>query len=94
MLSVVEHGFCEPGEVDAFFALENLLAPGGRLPLNTSGGNLAECYMHGLELVLEAVRQIRGTSTSQVADANVSMVIGGPMTTPVSSLILGSQETL
>jgi len=94
MLSVVEHGFCEPGEVDAFFALENLLAPGGRLPLNTSGGNLAECYMHGLELVLEAVRQIRGTSTSQVAGADVSMVIGGPMTTPVSSLILGSQETL
>ena len=40
--------------------------PGGRLPaLNTSGGNLAECYIHGFELVLEAVRQVRGTSTAR-----------------------------
>jgi acetyl-CoA acetyltransferase len=94
MMSVVEHGFCAPEAVDTFFTLENLLAPGGALPLNTSGGNLAECYMHGLELVLEAVRQVRGTSTSQVPGAEVSMVIGGPMTTPVSSLILGAESTL
>jgi hypothetical protein len=44
--------------------------------------------MHGLELVIEAVRQVRGTSTSQVKDANVSMVVSGPMVTPVSDLIL------
>ena len=71
-----------------------LLAPHGNLPLNTSGGNLAECYMHGLELQLEAVRQIRGQSTSQVPGAAISMVIAGPMVTPVSSLILGSAERL
>ena len=43
---------------------------------------------------MEAVRQLRGTSTAQVPDVNVSMVISGPMVTPVSSMILGSGETL
>jgi len=74
--------------------LDNLLAPKGRIPLNTSGGNLAECYMHGLELSIEAVRQLRGTSPNPVPDAEVSMVCAGPMVTPVSSVIYGSEATL
>src|SRR5262249_48621751 len=81
-------------EAEEFLTFENLTAPKGRLPLNTSGGNLAECYMHGLELQLEAVRQIRGTSTNQVPDAPVSMVCSGPMVTPVSSVIFGSEATV
>ena len=48
----------------------------------------------GLELQLEAIRQIRGTSTSQVPDAEVSMVCSGPLVTPVSSMILGAEATL
>jgi acetyl-CoA acetyltransferase len=94
LMSLVEHGFFKPSEAEEFLTLENLTAPKGRLPLNTSGGNLAECYMHGLELQIEAVRQIRGTSTNQVPDARVSMVCSGPMVTPVSSLIFGSEATL
>jgi acetyl-CoA acetyltransferase len=94
LMSLVEHGFFAAEEANAFLVPENLLAPSGRLPLNTSGGNLAECYMHGLELQVEAVRQLRGDSTAQVPDAHVSMVISGPMVTPVSSMILGSAETL
>ncbi len=70
------------------------MAPTGKLPLNTSGGNLAECYMHGLELQIEAVRQIRGASTAQVPKADVSIVISGPMVTPVSSMIFGTEATL
>lgn len=91
LISMVEHGFCEPDECNDFFTIENFRAPDGILPLNTSGGNLAECYMHGLELITEAVRQIRGTSPNQVSDVEISMVTSGPMVQPVSSMILATE---
>ncbi|HLZ72782.1 MAG TPA: acetyl-CoA acetyltransferase [Dehalococcoidia bacterium] len=88
LLAMAEHGFFAPEEADAFCTVENLTWPHGKLPINTSGGNLAECYMHGLELVNEAVRQVRGESTCQVENCRVSLVIGGPVAAPVSSLLL------
>jgi acetyl-CoA acetyltransferase len=88
LMSIVEHGFCAPEEAEEFCTFENLTAPNGKLPINTSGGNLAECYMHGLELITEAVRQVRGDSTSQAPNVKVSMVVSGPMVQPVSDLIL------
>jgi acetyl-CoA acetyltransferase len=94
LMSLVEHGFFGAEEANEACVREQLIAPRGRLPLNTSGGNLAECYMHGLELQLEAVRQVRGESPNQVPDADVSMVCSGPMVTPVSSLIFGSAAAL
>jgi hypothetical protein len=87
-MSIVEHGFCAPEEVNEFCTFENLTWPDGKLPLNTSGGNLAECYTHGFELVTEAARQIRGTSTSQVEGAKISFVGAGPAAAPVSNLLL------
>ncbi len=94
LMSLVEHGLVKAEEANEFLVPKNLLAPSGKMPLNTSGGNLAECYMHGLELVIESVRQIRGTAINQVPRNDAAIIMGGPMVTPVSSLILGSEATL
>ncbi|MEZ5595914.1 MAG: hypothetical protein R3E84_05905 [Pseudomonadales bacterium] len=94
LMAMVEHGFCSPEDCNRFFVKERFFAQGGELPLNTSGGNLAECYMHGLGLNIEGVRQVWGESTNPVRDVDVSMVISGPMVTPVSSCIFGSEATL
>jgi hypothetical protein len=94
VMALAEHGFFSPEEANEFLTLDNLTAPAGRLPLNTSGGNLAECYMHGFELVLEAVRQVRGSATSQARRNDVALVIGGPMVAPASNLMLGSEAVL
>lgn len=61
-------GFCGPGEAKDFVA-EGNLGPDGSLPCNTHGGLIGEGYIHGLNLVLEAVRQLRGTAANQVPGA-------------------------
>jgi acetyl-CoA acetyltransferase len=94
VMSMIEHGFCTYEDADEVLTFENLIAPSGRLPLNTSGGNLAECYVHGFELQVEAVRQLRGTSTSQVPGARVALVASGPMVAPTSDCLFGTQEVL
>jgi acetyl-CoA acetyltransferase len=94
VMSLAEHGICAPEAVDDVLTIDNLRAPDGPHPLNTSGGNLAEAYIHGFNLAVEGVRQLRGTSSNQVSDCKVALITGGPLTTPVSSLVLGSEETL
>lgn len=94
LMALVEHGLFAADEAASFCTLENLTAPGGRLPINTSGGNLAECYVHGMELLTEAVRQIRGESTAQVPGAEVSLCIAGPMVTPASTVLFGAEAVL
>jgi acetyl-CoA acetyltransferase len=89
--AIADIGFCAPEAVGEFVSHGNLLAPNGRLPFNTSGGNIAEAYIHGLQLVPEAVRQIRGESTCQVPEVELSLSVGGPGTPP-SSAILFSKD--
>jgi acetyl-CoA acetyltransferase len=94
VMSLIEHGHCSYEGAAEFITVENLTAPLGKLPLNTSGGNLAECYVHGFELHLEAVRQLRGTSPNQVSPCHVSLVAAGPMVAPTSDVVYGSREAL
>jgi len=88
IMSIENHGFCKRGEGGAFVEGGRIEWPDGELPINTSGGNLAEAYTHGFELVTEAVRKMRGTSTCQVKDAEICLVASGPGTSPVSDMIV------
>ncbi|MGV9733139.1 thiolase C-terminal domain-containing protein [Rhodococcus aetherivorans] len=93
--ALIDHGLCPPGEAaGTFMTVENLTAPNGKLPINTSGGNLADSFINGLNLAVEAVRQIRGTSTNPVEGAKTSLFIGGPMAPLVSSVLFGHEDTL
>jgi len=69
-------------------SLEGNIRLEGRLPINTAGGLPSEAYIHGLNLVTEAVRQLRGTSTAQVPGAKTCLVTGGLGSTPTSAAIL------
>ena len=87
-LSLEGYGFCGRGE-GAAFTEDGALELGGRLPVNTSGGGLSEAYVHGFNLINEGVRQLRGSSTSQVADAASCLVTAGEGV-PTSAVILRS----
>ncbi|MBV1882858.1 MAG: hypothetical protein KUG82_14570 [Pseudomonadales bacterium] len=87
LMAIAEMGFCEKEEINEFVANGNLQGPNAKLPINTSGGNLAEGYMHGFELINEAVRQVRGDSTCQVADVEHSLVVSGPGYSPGSAVL-------
>ena len=92
--AIIDHGFCTTQTAGEFITLENLVAPGGKLPINTSGGNIADGFIHGMGLVLEAVRQIRGTSTNQVPDVRLSLMAGGPGDSVTSTALFGSADAL
>ncbi len=70
-------GFVKPGEAAAFIA-ERHTAPGGKLPMNTNGGGLSYMHsgMYGMYALQESVRQMRGISPAQVADAKISVCHG------------------
>ncbi|GAB4009147.1 thiolase C-terminal domain-containing protein [Nocardioides ultimimeridianus] len=96
--SLIDHGLVPGGPAAGdFMTVENLTAPTGSLPVNTSGGNIADAFINGMGLAVEAVRQVRGTSTNQVrsgAGVETSLYIGGPMAPLGSSVLLGAESTL
>ena len=92
VMALCEMGYCKPEEVDAFVADGALEGPDARLPFNTSGGNIAEAYIHGLEMVIEAVRQSRGDSTCQAKNVELSLAVGGPGYAPGSAVLFGPAQ--
>ena len=89
VLLLLEDYFCGRGNGGPF-AASDAIRQNGKIPINTSGSGLSEVYLHGFNLINEAVRQIRGTSTSQVKDAEISLYAAAP---PVpTSAVLFSKE--
>src|SRR5699024_10119346 len=80
-------GFVGKGEGVPFIQAMHRIRPGGELTLDTSGGLMSEGYIHGMNLISEGVRQVRGTSTSQVDDVENVLVTSGTAV-PSSGLIL------
>ena len=81
-------GFCDKGQAKDFVRAGEH-ARGGRLPINTHGGQLGEAYIHGMNGVAEAVRQVRGEAVNQVDDVKNVLVTGGTGV-PTSGLILSA----
>jgi acetyl-CoA acetyltransferase len=82
-----ELGFCGRGEAAGFIRGGTPIEMHGRLPLNTHGGQLGEAYIHGVNGIAEAVRQVRGTAVNQVADVEHVLVTAGTGV-PTSGAIL------
>jgi acetyl-CoA acetyltransferase len=83
-----EFGFCGRGEAK-HLAREGQLELDGRLPINTHGGQLGEAYIHGMNGIAEATRQIRGSAVNQVPRVEHVLVTAGTGV-PTSGLILGA----
>jgi len=84
LMALEGHGFCGPGEAKDFIR-EGHIGLKGSLPVNTHGGLLGEGYIHGVNNLLEGVRQIRGTAANQIADAETVLVSASR-----SAVILGN----
>ncbi|MGH8982803.1 MAG: lipid-transfer protein [Acidimicrobiia bacterium] len=82
-----EFGFCERGAAKNFVR-DGTIEMGGKLPINTNGGQLGEAYIHGMNGIAEGVRQVRGTAANQVDGVENVLVTAGTMV-PTSALVLG-----
>ena len=78
LLQLEDFGFCAKGEGGAF-ASSGAIELGGSLPINTGGGHLSGGYIHGMNHIVEGVKQIRGESTSQVDGAETCLVTCAPL---------------
>lgn len=85
-----EFGFCPRGEAKDFIRDGNIEL-GGRLPINPHGGQLGEAYIHGMNGIAEAVRQVRGESVNQVPDVHHVLVTAGTGV-PTSAAVLSADR--
>ena len=60
LLQFEDYGWCAKGE-GKDYVTSGVINLGGKRPNNTSGGHLCEGYTHGMNMVIENVRQLRGT---------------------------------
>lgn len=82
------YGFCGYGDAKDFIKDGNIEI-GGLLPVNTHGGMTGEAYIHGMNGVAEAVRQLRGVAINQVDNAQHAIVTAASFM-PTGGLILSA----
>lgn len=85
ILQLEAYGFCPRGEGGPF-AASGAIRHGHALPINTAGGHLSEGYVHGMNHIAEAVRQLRGEADMQVEGAELCLCTGGPL--PIGSSVV------
>ena len=91
LLLLEDLGFCAKGEGGPF-AASGAIGPGGALPVNTDGGGLSALHpgMRGIFLLIESVRQLRGTSCNQVEGCEVALACGvGAWLSCIGAVLLG-----
>jgi acetyl-CoA acetyltransferase len=88
LMQLEELGFCGRGEARHLIA-DGGIELGGRLPVNPNGGQLGEAYIHGMNGIAEAVRQVRGTAVNQIPGDGPVLVTAGTGV-PTSGLILAA----
>lgn len=76
LMQLEAFGFCKPGEAKDFVK-DGHIELGGSLPINTNGGLIGEAYIHGMNNMIEGVRQVRGTSVNQVQRVQNVLVSSG-----------------
>jgi acetyl-CoA acetyltransferase len=87
LMQIEDMGFCEKGAGGAFALAGELDFDTGALPTNTHGGMLSHAYVLGISHVVELVRQLRGTASNPVRDAEIA-VYGGYTGHLASTLVL------
>jgi acetyl-CoA acetyltransferase len=76
LIALEDYGFVGKGESGPWVE-GGALGPKGELPTNTAGGQLGEAYVNGMNQIIEAVRQVRGTAVNQVRDVEIALACGG-----------------
>jgi acetyl-CoA acetyltransferase len=87
LVQLEEFGFCGRGEAKDYVA-DGGIEIGGHLAVNTNGGQLGEAYIHGMNGIAEAVRQVRGTAVNQIDGLEHAMATGGTGV-PTSAVLVG-----
>lgn len=92
--TIEDGGLCQPGEFGRWLA-DHDLSHAGDVPLNTHGGQLGfgqPDLAGGMTHVVEAVRQLRGTTPlRQIPNARLALITGnGATMSEATALVLGA----
>ena len=94
LVTLEDYGFVPKGEGGPALAEPGVLGPGGRLTVNTGGGELSAFYMWGMTPVHEAVVQARGQGGDRQAARHDRVLVSGNggVLDYHSTLILGTDD--